>query len=268
MILKYLILLIPFSIFAQKNMAPDTIFTVKGRKFPCIITSISNSNIQVVLNDRHSGIGMKTVQKISFDVNGTVYNKEIGFTTDIRHIQQLIENRNKIWISTGKLKKYNSTVIFGEEAQNHKWANSIFIAGGFGYPQGLRLEVGYNLGEIVSLGLTYTSSDYWSRNPSEGKLGLLAKFSPWSEFLKWSPYIFYNHGRTFSIFGGRIDKYNLFYFGSMIPLQSWLHFRPEAGIIFTSKYISGGSSWFGEDTPEIHETKTRFGINLSFEIDL
>jgi len=61
--------------------------------------------------------------------------------------------------------------------------------------------------------------------------------------------------------------YNLIYIGTMIPVKAWFHVRPEVGIVFTSKNISGGSSLLGGSGPENTENKTRLGMNLSFEID-
>ena len=144
--------------------------------------------------------------------------------------------------------------------------NSIFIASGYGSPQGLRTELGYNFATLLSIGLTYNIHDNWSRDPVESKYGVFLKLTFPIPSLRFSPYVFYNYGTNFEIFGGP-DSYNLIYLGAMIPIITKIYLRPELGFCFTSKHVSGGSSPLGGDTKEIKDKNKTFGINLSLELD-
>jgi hypothetical protein len=147
------------------------------------------------------------------------------------------------------------------------WRSSMYLAAGYGFPQGLRGELGYNFGHILSFGLTFGIFDYWSRDPGEGTFGMTLKlFLPYKS-LSFTPYLMYSSGGTFSIFG-HSDSYTLFYFGSMFTIKSWLHVRPEIGVVFTSRYIPIGTSIFNLSPSVNTEDKQHIGLNLSFELDI
>jgi len=158
------------------------------------------------------------------------------------------------------------------------WRNSPYIALGYGYPQGSRLEIGYNISSIISLGFIVGFNDYWSKHsnrnflePIDNSYGLAGKLFIPIESLNSIPYIFVAAGQNFSIFGfSNTDSYIIFNIGMIVPVTKWLQIRPEFGLDFTSRYLSGGHAFFiGErDTPEIDENMTRIGFNLSFEIDV
>ena len=148
---------------------------------------------------------------------------------------------------------------------NLYWARSLYISGGYGLPQGLRFELGYNFGSIISIAATYGINNNWSRDPEEVTIGIIGKLH-FLQIKSTMNYILFGIGSTIHIFGGD-DTYTVVYIGSKIPLIDWLQLCPEFGLVFTSKYISGGPGLFGGSSPEVYEKKTRLGFNISFEID-
>jgi hypothetical protein len=149
----------------------------------------------------------------------------------------------------------------------HTWRKSIYIAGGWGIPQGARFELGYNFQESIALALSFGIHDSWSNDPAEGTLAILGSLRFPVSLLPVTPYLLICTGGTLATFGGQ-DTYTLIYVGTMVELSSGIHLRPEFGLAFTSKHISGGTSLFGGTSPEIKEDKTRFGANVTLEIDL
>ena len=161
----------------------------------------------------------------------------------------------------------DSTVMnFKQIADSLPWGNSLYLSAGWGVPQGFRGELGYNFGTSLSLGLSFGISDTWSRDPAEGTLAILGSIRFPLQSSSVTPYILLCRGGTLSIFGNS-DTYTLLYIGAMITVRPWLHLRPETGVAFTSKHISGGRSLLGGTTPEVADDKTRFGMNVSFELD-
>ncbi|MCX7737165.1 MAG: hypothetical protein N2319_10685 [Candidatus Kapabacteria bacterium] len=148
----------------------------------------------------------------------------------------------------------------------YSWRNSIYLAVGWGLPQGARFELGYNFGEILSFGISFGIGDNWSRDPAEGTFAILGSLRFPIESSPINPYLLICSGGTFSIFSGS-DSYILVYLGSLVKLSSGIHLRPEIGLALTSKYISGGKNMFGGSSPLITEDISRLGVNLSLEFD-
>ena len=134
-----------------------------------------------------------------------------------------------------------------------------------GTPQVLRLELGYS--SQFSVAASFGIQDNWSSDPDKGTLELLLliKQLPIQSF-QFTPYLLAGYGGTFTIFGGP-DTYTILNMGVLYELNRGIHLRPEIGITFTSKHISGGPSLFGKETPEITEERSRFTANLILEID-
>ena len=108
--------------------------------------------------------------------------------------------------------------------------------------------------------------DNWSSDPDEGTLALVGSIKFPIQSFQFTPYILAGYGGTFTIFGGP-DTYTILNMGVLYELNRGIHLRPEIGITFTSKHISGGPSLFGKETPEITEERSRFTANLIVEID-
>lgn len=149
----------------------------------------------------------------------------------------------------------------------YSWRRSVYVAGGWGTPQGFRFELGYNFGEIVALALSFGIGDKWSRDPEEGTLAIIGSIRLPIRSFPFTPYLLFCRGGTFTIFGGS-DTYTLIYLGAMVELRSGIHLRPELGLALTSKHISGGTSLFGGTSPEVNEDRSRLGANVTLEIDL
>jgi hypothetical protein len=148
----------------------------------------------------------------------------------------------------------------------YPWHNSLFLAGGYGTPQGLRFELGYNIFTLFSLGISFGIHDNWSNNPGEGTFGFFGMLHFPFFNTKYTPYLLFCFGSSIRIFGGE-DSYALTYIGCTVPILPWLQCRPEAGAAFLSKHISGGRGIFGL-TPEVRSDFTKFGANLTFEVDI
>ncbi len=164
-----------------------------------------------------------------------------------------------------KIDSSRKTMLYLESIST--WSNSVYVAGGGGIPQGARFELGYNVGVHLAIALSFGIGDGWSRDPQEGTIAFLGILRMPTQVLPVTPYLMLCRGGTIGIFGGS-DNYTLIYFGAMIEWKSGIHFRPEVGMINTSKHISGGPGFFGQGTdPEIRESNLRIGLNLTLEID-
>ena len=149
----------------------------------------------------------------------------------------------------------------------YDWSSSLFLAAGWGFPQGIRTELGYNFGKNFMAGISFGIRDQWTDEPSEGFYGAIISLRIPTSSPIYTPYILLGAGGKFVIFGGA-DNYKMINLGLMITTKSAITIRPEFTLVFTSKYISGGSRLFGSSAPEIWENETRLGINLLVELDL
>ncbi len=147
------------------------------------------------------------------------------------------------------------------------WRNSVYLAAGGGSPQGFRGELGYNFGSYISVAFSFGIGDSWSHDPGEGTIAVLGTIRFPTDSPSMTPYLLLCSGGTIAIFGGS-DTYTLVYAGVLVPLIPALQVRPEVGVDFTSKHISGGHSLFGGDSPEVRGQKTMLGFHLSLELDL
>jgi len=150
---------------------------------------------------------------------------------------------------------------------NCPWRSSPYLAVGYGYPQGIRFETGYNISRYFSFGFTVGLYNFWAKHPYEASFGLVGRSFIPDKSLKFIPYFLLAYGERFSFFDDN-DKYTIISIGTMITLTKWLQLRPELGFDMTSKYISGGKGYFGYSSPEVREDKAWFCFNLSLEIDV
>ena len=146
----------------------------------------------------------------------------------------------------------------------YSWRKSMYLAGGWGVPQGFRFELGYNIDVNLGIGLVFGTGDAWSGHST---LGILASVRLPKQSSTIVPYVLVSVGGTTDIFGNN-DNYTLVDLGAIVPIKPWLQLRPEIGCDFTSKYISGGFSFFEGSQAEVKEERTRFGAHLGIEIDL
>ncbi len=162
----------------------------------------------------------------------------------------------------------DSAMIKTEQpAESTPWNNSVYMATGWGTPQGVRLELGYNIGSLLSLGLAMGYRDAWSNHPDQGTFAIIGSIRIPIHSSPVTPYVLICSGTTLNFLGSD-DSYWLIYFGGIISLKSWLQLRPEIGFDLTSKHVSGGAGIFGPGSPEIREDMTRLGMNVSLEVDL
>ncbi len=141
------------------------------------------------------------------------------------------------------------------------WSSSFYVSSGYGIPQGLRIELGYNFGHLISLGGFYGKFDTWSHG--DLSFGLCGKLNFISRAL--TSYLLVGYGGSFALFGEE-DTYTLALLGFRQPIINWVHIRPEIGLVFTSKYVSGGGIF--SSSPIIRENESKLAINVSLELDL
>ncbi len=91
-----LMILIPIYLFSQVKIYPDTIVSVKKERFPCTITSIDQSVINLKYGKDKTGyIFLHGIEKISFDSLGIIFTRNSGFITDIYLLQDILKSRAK-----------------------------------------------------------------------------------------------------------------------------------------------------------------------------
>ena len=141
------------------------------------------------------------------------------------------------------------------------WSNSFYISSGYGIPQGLRTELGYNFGHIISLGVLFGKFDNWSHGDMTfggcGKLNFIG--------ISFTSYLLVGYGGSFALFGEE-DTYTLTLIGFRRSLNNWAHIRSEIGLVFTSKYVNGGGIF--STSPIVRKKETKFAFNVSRELDL
>ncbi|GEM_PF-2734192 len=91
-----LFLLIPLILFAQNIEYPDTVITVKGKAYPCLITALNQSTVKLKYGKTFtSSLGLNGIDKIHFAALGIIYELKSGFKVDIEKVQKIINKRNK-----------------------------------------------------------------------------------------------------------------------------------------------------------------------------
>ena len=87
-----LFLLFPILIFAQDSYK-DTLHLSQGKSYPCLITNLNESNVQVVYsNNRNESLILKAVKSIYLEEHGIIYSND-GFTKDVGLLSDFIEKR-------------------------------------------------------------------------------------------------------------------------------------------------------------------------------
>ncbi len=150
---------------------------------------------------------------------------------------------------------------------DNAYHNMIYLACGYGVPQGMRIETGYNINRFISFALSFGIGDNWSRDPQEGTLAILGTLRVPIKSSCLTPYLLICSGSTLTTFGGP-DRYILLNSGLMYEITSRFVLRPEIGIALLSKHISGGETLFFGNTPEIRSETTKFSINIILEYEI
>lgn len=150
--------------------------------------------------------------------------------------------------------------------QEYPWSATPFLSAGYGYPQGFRAETGYTFGYILTFGVSFGIGDTWSRDPGEGTLAFLGRLNIPINNTSKGMYISILTGGSIAILG-EPDTYTVANLGLLIPLTNYLTLRPEVGVAFLSKHISGGHGLFGS-SPEVREEKVDGSFNLVLELDI
>jgi hypothetical protein len=143
------------------------------------------------------------------------------------------------------------------------WEGYVLLAAGYGFLQGFRAELGWNIDRFLFAGITFGIGDYWSRDPGEGTIGFIAGFHvPIPKLKSFTPYILVARGSTVNIFSSHNDTYTFVNVGGRIPLVESVILRPELSVCFTSKIVYG-QSWTVST-----RNRTYPGFNVILELDL
>lgn len=90
-----ILLLFPILLFGQLPY-PDTLVLSNGKEYPCLITSISDSKIDMIYaNNKSESVILKAVDQINSEGLGIVYKSSHGYETDLQQVEALVEDRNK-----------------------------------------------------------------------------------------------------------------------------------------------------------------------------
>lgn len=147
------------------------------------------------------------------------------------------------------------------------WANSMYVSTGMGYPNRMRIEVGYNILSYASFGFSISRFHQWSDDVPTFMFGFVFQVRAPIQSSSIALNLLYSPAESFEIFHPP-DSYHLLFLGVIIPVTSKIQCKPELGIIWSSKYISGGRKIWGTETPAIFERGVHAGGNLSFMLTL
>ncbi len=147
------------------------------------------------------------------------------------------------------------------------WANSLYISAGMGYPNRMRIDVGYNILSYASVGFSINRFHQWSDDVPTLMFGFVFQVRTPIGSSPIALNLLYSIAESFEIFH-LSDSNHLLFFGVIIPVISRIQCKPELGIIWRSKYISGGPTIWGTETPAIFERGVHAGGNLSFMLTL
>jgi hypothetical protein len=162
--------------------------------------------------------------------------------------------------SKPELATSDMTVSSAVEEEEYPWEGRTFLAAGYGYVQGFRAELGWNVERYFVLGITFGIDDYWSRDPGEGTIGFILGFNiPIPGSRMFTPYLLVGHGGTVSIMGSQDDTYTFFNVGGIIPIIWGFMLRPELSLCITSRPFVD-ESWTTK-----YRTRTYTGANLVLE---
>ena len=90
-----LFLMLSFLTYAQSPY-PDTLFLNDGRTFPCLLTQINESRVEVTYSkDIIRVVFIPSVQRISLEEHGIIYSSTSGFVKGLDSLQAYIDKRSK-----------------------------------------------------------------------------------------------------------------------------------------------------------------------------
>ena len=114
-----------------------------------------------------------------------------------------------------------------------------YFAASYGYPNGLRINTGWHLGKVLSLGLEFGLADSWSGDPGTMYIGATGRFnlpvlpSPWCPFVTASvgmkpQHVVWNY--VFNSYHGA--AYREFTAGILYAVSQFAYLRGEIGAFY------------------------------------
>ena len=139
------------------------------------------------------------------------------------------------------------------------WENTLYVIGSIGSQYTYRLELGYNISDVISFAFNIGEISTYTRG-SQSAIGLLIKVHVPINY-SFSPFILFGTGGQVP-FSEATFSYNMIYGGLKITIARWLQLSPELGIIFVKETFSGEGIY-----NDLNISKSKLGLNLSIEID-
>lgn len=148
------------------------------------------------------------------------------------------------------------------------YSSTVYVAGGWGTVQGLRVELGGNFGSYFKFGLLYSTLDSWSHSEYE-QFGVLAGVHfPASPDM--TPFLLLSYGGSGHLWGNA-DTYVMGGLGMLIHLNDLVSLRPELVIASTTRFKEGEwhNGYFGGWYSDlVREQQLHLGVNLLLAFDL
>jgi hypothetical protein len=164
--------LLPVLLFAQ-NPFPDTLLLTDGRTYPCLITGISDSKIEMIYaNNKSESVILKAVDQITIEGHGAVYKAGRGYTTDLHQIEDFIEDRNRereeelivkeelarlsVSGNNDQTETTTNSLIVKKALENRNWSFGVLYVP---YYSGIKYGIDYNY-DPYSRPATYSFTDF------------------------------------------------------------------------------------------------------------
>lgn len=276
MVLRYAIA----SFFIIQVCRADDIYLKNGFVLRNVqVIDTTNGRINFNIDGKSTVIDVAAVLKV--DLRNSISGQKASYEMFSRHLrdqyqQALLEKEElarerKEQLKTSHMANETDSLqrIEVHLDSTYSWRSSIYVAGGWGIPQGGRFELGYNFGQSVALGISFGIGDNWSGDPLGGTLAILGSIRFPIQSSPVIPYLLLCTGRTiylefFPPFAAGTNSYTLIYVGAMITVTAGIQLRPELGIVLTTKRTSG----LPPPDTTTEERSRRFGANVTIELDL
>jgi len=175
-----ILLLFPILLFAQMPY-PDTLILSNGKEFPCLITSISDSKIDMIYaNNKSESVIMKAVDQINIEGLGFVYKFSNGYEIDLQQVEAFVEDRNtqreEELAILSALESNEGTVTMTsamnlkETIDSRNWSFGVLY---IPYYSGIKYGIDYNY-DPSQQPLTYSFSDFETNLEGQLSYGIVS----------------------------------------------------------------------------------------------
>ncbi|HET7152873.1 MAG TPA: hypothetical protein VFJ29_03840 [Candidatus Kapabacteria bacterium] len=140
------------------------------------------------------------------------------------------------------LRASESDTTLSKEDQTTPWRSSFYIAMGYGYPQGFRLDMGGHFKQNASIGLSFSSGNYLPYFPYDKELGAYLEVSiPLYSVI--TPYLRGRIGFGGSPYSDLVNTSYSLTGGALISLTPVFQWRIECGAVSNNTHVPFGVSY-------------------------